>query len=314
MRDAFAAELTELAASDPRVTLLSGDVGNNLFNRFRERCPGRFFNCGAAEANMTGVAAGMARCGLRPVTYTLAAFNPGRCAEQVRIDLCLQNLPVVAAGAGAGLAYASLGPTHHALEDLAWMRALPNLTVVCPGDAVEVRMALRQALAADGPVYLRLGKKGEPRVHDPECPPPFRLGRMLPLREGRDACLLAVGTTLPLSLAAAEILSRRGVGCGVASFHTVKPLDTDFLADLFGRVRAVAVVEEHVPAGGAWSAVAEWLSDLPRPARLIRCGVGDAFFTEGGGSEWARRRLGLTPEAVADRMASALSGKKDAGA
>ena len=302
MRNAFASELMALAEEDERIVLLSGDIGNNLFNAFKERFPQRFINCGAAEANMTGVAAGMALAGLRPVTYTIAAFNPGRCAEQVRLDICLHNLPVVVVGVGAGLSYASLGPTHHALEDVAWMRSVPNMTVVCPGDAMEVRCALRAAVELGTPVYLRLGKKNEPVVH--EVRPPFTLGKGIVLRPGKDACLLAVGTIVPVALQAAALLATQGVDAEVVSLHTVKPLDTGLLERVFSTTRVVAVLEEHVAAGGAWSAVAEWLvqRDAAPSARLLRCGVEDSFFTEGGGQGWARQRLGLTPEKVAERV------------
>lgn len=305
MRNAFADEITTLADRDKRIVLLSGDIGNNLFNRFRERHPRRFFNCGIAEADMTGVAAGMALCGLRPVTYTIAAFNPGRCAEQIRLDVCMHNLPVVIVGTGAGLSYASLGPTHHALEDIAWMRALPNMSIVCPGDAVETRLALRAALDWNGPVYLRLGKKNEPVVH--QTPPEFRIGRGIILREGSDACLLSVGAMLPVALGAADALATQGIACGVVSLHTVKPLDADLLTRLFAFCHCVAVVEEHVAAGGAWSAVAEWMAENGvSGCRLLRFGTPDAFFTEGGGQDWARQRMGLQADLIADKIRAYL--------
>ena len=297
MRNAFAQELHRLAGEDDRIVLLSGDIGNNLFNAFKADYPARFLNCGAAEADMTGVAAGMALCGLRPVTYTIAAFNPGRCAEQIRLDVALHRLPVVIVGVGGGLSYSALGPTHHALEDVAWMRAIPDMTVVCPGDAVETRLALRAALVHDGPVYMRLGKKNEPVVHQQE--PLFTLGKGIVLREGRDVCLLATGTLLPVAVAAAENLAREGIGCGVVSLHTVKPLDEDLLVKLCAQVPLLAVLEEHHPAGGAWSTVAEWLVEHGKhKTTLLRFGAPDAFFTEGGGQSWARERMGLTTDNV----------------
>ena len=136
MRNAFAAELVELATMDERIVLLSGDIGNRLFNNFKRECPNRFVNCGVAEANITGMAAGMAMCGLRPITYTISTFNTYRCLEQIRIDICYHNLPVTIVGVGAGLSYAGLGATHQSLEDITMLRMLPNMTVICPGDAV----------------------------------------------------------------------------------------------------------------------------------------------------------------------------------
>src|ERR1700722_8982499 len=165
MRNAFASEMAALADKDERVVLLMGDIGNRLFNDFRAAHPRRFFNCGVAEANMTSMAAGMAACGLRPFTYTITPFATTRCLEQIRVDICYHHLPVVVVGVGAGLSYASLGGTHHACEEVAMLRALPDMTIVCPGDPLEVRLALRAALDWNRPLYLRLGKKGEPAVH-----------------------------------------------------------------------------------------------------------------------------------------------------
>lgn len=305
MRNAFADELRTLAAKDERIVLLSGDIGNNLFNSFKADFPTRFLNCGAAEANMTGVAAGMALNGLRPVTYTIAAFNPGRCAEQIRLDLALHNLPVVIVGVGGGLSYTALGPTHHSLEDVAWMRSIPNMTVVCAADAVETRLALRAALAHDGPVYIRLGKKNEPLAHQSE--PEFSLGKGIILKQGRDACLLAVGTVLPVALAAAERLAGQGLDVGVVSLHTVKPLDGPLLERLCSEVPVLGVVEEHHPAGGAWSAVAEWMMENGTSGvRLLRFGTPDAFFTEAGGQDWARERMGITAENIAAQVAGSI--------
>ena len=165
MRNAFAEAIAEAAATDKRVVLLSGDIGNRLFDAFKDKFPDRFYNCGVAEANMTSMAAGMAMCGLRPFTYTITPFATTRVMEQIRVDICYHNVPVAIVGTGSGLSYASLGPTHHSCEDVAFLRALPNMTVICPADAAEVRRAVAAVLEIAGPVYLRLGKKGEPTVH-----------------------------------------------------------------------------------------------------------------------------------------------------
>lgn len=308
MRDAFIKELTALTHDDPRIVIVSGDIGNRMFDAFRAAWPDRFINVGIAEADMTGIAAGLAMSGLRPFTYTIAAFNPGRCLEQIRLDICQHNLPVTVVGVGAGLSYASLGPTHHALEDIAFLRALPNMTILCPADPLETRAAVRVALAHDGPVYLRLGKKGEPRIH--QADPDFRIGESLEIRSGSDVALLAVGTVLPVALAAAEKLAESGIAAAVYSFHTVKPLDVALLARLFdnGGAKAVAVIEEHVAAGGAWSAVAEWLAEQRGGTHvpLLRVGTPDAFFHEAGNQEWARQRMGIEPAAIAEKLFDVL--------
>ncbi len=302
MRNAFAAAITDLAAADPRVVLLSGDIGNRLFDSFKARFPDRFFNCGVAEANMTGMAAGMAMCGLRPFTYTIAPFATIRALEQIRVDVCYHNVPVVIVGTGAGWSYASLGPTHHACDDVAMLRALPNMTVLCPADAAEVRAAVAAVLHHAGPVYLRLGKKGEPAVHS--TVPRFVVGEGIVLREGRDVCLLGLGTMVATALQAADLLNATGLSAQVVSMHTVKPLDERLLGEAFRRFRLVAVVEEHSHIGGLASAVAEWLSrQFPQPpGRLIAFGVPDAFFHESGGQEYARQRCGLTPTHIAQTL------------
>jgi transketolase len=307
VRNAFADELTKLASEDERVVLLSGDIGNRLFDRFKELTPERFLNCGVAEQNMTGMAAGLAMCGLRPVTYTITPFVTTRCLEQIRVDVCYHELPVTIVGVGAGLSYASLGVTHHANEDIAFLRALPGMSVVCPGDAHEVRAALRAAVAHDGPVYIRIGKKNEPLVHE-GVPGDFRIGRAITVREGSDVTLLATGTIVPTALEAGDLLATEGVSARVVSFHTVKPLDEELLADAFGSHKVVATVEEHSLIGGFGSAVAEWLADRPRTpgAQLLRMGVGDWYLHEAGGQDHARERYGLTAENIARRVQAAV--------
>ncbi len=305
MRNAFAAEITELAVADPRVVLLSGDIGNRLFDSFRDRCPGRFYNCGVAEANMIGMAAGMALSGLRPVAYTITPFITTRCLEQIRVDVCYHHVPVTIVGVGGGLSYASLGPTHHSCEDIALLRALPNMAVVCPADAVEVRLAVRAACQRPSGVYIRLGKKGEAVIH--KTPPQFAIGKAITIREGREVCLLSTGNMMPEALAAAERLERDGVSTRVASFHTVKPLDTNYLEECFYNFPLVATVEEHSLIGGFGSAVAEWLADRPRQrATLFRFGTRDEFLHESGEQEHAREHFGLTAEQIAHTIAAKM--------
>lgn len=308
MRNAFAQQLTELARQDERLVLLSGDIGNRLFDRLKADCPGRFLNCGVAEGNMIGVATGLALAGLRPVCYTIAPFLTYRCLEQIRVDLCYHHVPVTLVGTGAGLAYASLGATHHSCEEMGMLRLLPGLAVVAPGDPWEVRAALRAAVQHPGPVYLRIGKKGEPPVHAAE--PAFAIGRALRLREGTDVCFLNAGTLLPVALQAAEALSADGLGAGVYSFHTLKPLDETVLATEFARCRLVVTLEEHSVLGGLGGSVAEWLADQPRAsvrARLMRCGTRDEFLHLTCERESARSHFGLTSEAIAARVRQALS-------
>jgi transketolase len=304
MRNAFAAEITELAGVREDLVLLSGDIGNRLFDKFKEVAPGRFFNCGVAEANMVGLAAGMAACGLRPVCYTIASFLTYRVIEQIRLDLGYHHQRVVLVGTGAGLSYASLGATHHSVEDMGMLRLIPGLAVLAPGDAMELRPALRAALDYEGPVYIRIGKKGEPVIHESE--PDFRIGQAMTLRAGDDACILSLGNVLPLAMEAAELLSAEGIACGVVSMGSLKPLDTDFLRQVFSRSAVVATLEEHSILGGLGTAVAEWKVDQSEGGALIRFATPDEFLHETSHQSSARAWAGLTAERIAGRIRELL--------
>jgi len=309
MRNAFVNEITSLAAIDDRIVLLSGDIGNRLFDDLKRVAPTRFYNCGVAEANMTSVAAGLAMMGLRPITYTITPFATTRCLEQIRNDVCYHNLPVIIAGTGSGLSYAELGPTHHSCEDIAILRALPNISVICPCDPIEVRCALRAAMQHEGPVYLRLGKKGEPALH--KTTPDFKIGRAINMREGNDICLLSTGSTMELSLGVADVLASRGISTRVESVHTVKPLDDILLEELACRYRLVVTIEEHSLIGGLGSAVAEWFSDRDsKGIRLLRYGTADRFLETVGSQEYARTFYGLECRRIVDEIKAAFG--KDA--
>lgn len=304
MRNAFAEELTELAARDSRIVLLSGDIGNRLFDRFRSQFPDRFYNVGVAEADMISIAAGLALGGLRPVTYTIASFAVYRAIEQIRVDVCYHNLPVVMVGAGSGLGYASNGVTHHSCEDLAMLRVIPNLTIACPADALELRSLLRHALQSPTPVYLRIGKKGEPRVHAEV--PDLSLGMALRVRSGSDVVVLSTGTLLPEVLAAAEILASQRVSVEVFSYPTIKPLNRAVLVDAFRDRRLVVTVEEHSRLGGLGGAVAEWAAtQTGLTGRLLSLGTPDHFLHETTDQDAARARTGLTRAPLAESILKA---------
>ncbi|MGQ0683686.1 transketolase family protein [Bradyrhizobium sp.] len=307
MRNAFADELTKLGNEDPRIVMLSGDIGNRLFDKFKDKHPLRFFNCGVAEANMMGVAAGMAMNGLRPVAYTITPFVTTRCLEQIRTDVCYHEVPVTIVAVGAGMAYAGLGPTHHACEDISFLRAIPNMIVICPADAHEVRGALRAAMRQDRPVYIRMGKKGEPVVHSGALTD-FAIGKAITISEGKDVCLLSTGNMLPEVIEAAHMLEEKGISSQVVSFHTVKPLDEACLRGAFGQFRLVATVEEHSLIGGFGSAVSEWLADTDtRRQKFMRFGTPDAFFKKSGEQDYAREMLGLSAHQISDKIVHALN-------
>jgi len=310
MRNAFADEITQLAGTDPRLVMMMGDIGNRLFDKFKDAHPGRVFNCGVAEANMVSMAAGMAASGLRPVCYTITPFLTYRVIEQIRLDLCYHHQPVILVGTGAGLSYASLGATHHSLEEMGMLRLLPGLKVLCPADSNELRGCLRAALREKGPVYMRIGKKGEPAVHS--SIPEIEIGRALAVREGRDACLLSAGNMLPVALEIAERLAAGGLSVRVLSVHTLKPLDTGAVARAFAECPLVATLEEHSILGGLGTAVAEWMSENPsatRGQRLLRFGTRDEFLHEAGEQEHARHFFGIDASSIETKIRSALAEK-----
>ena len=293
MRNAFADEITEIARQDSSVVLLSGDIGNRLFDKYKESCPDRFINCGVAEANMVSMSAGMALAGMKPVAYTIASFLVYRAFEQIRIDLCYHDAAVLLVGVGGGLSYSSNGSTHHTLEDISLMRSLPNMQVVCAGDPLEVRAAARAYFKHPKPTYLRIGKKGEPAVHE-EVPADFEIGKSICLKEGDGVAILATGNLLPLCSKVSDELDRNGSSTSLFSFHTVKPIDEKALLRIFTSHEYVISVEEHGRQGGFGSAVAEWLSRQEKPmAKFLSIGTPDAFLLYTGNQQSARQTLEL---------------------
>ncbi len=261
MRTAFINTLCELASQDPRIWLLSGDLGYSVLERFFARFPTRYVNVGVAEQNLTGVAAGVASCGHIVFTYSIANFPTIRCLEQIRNDVCYHELPVKIVAVGGGFAYGPQGYTHHGLEDLAVMRALPNMTVLAPGDPVETALATRALVNWPGPCYLRLGKARETVVH--QNPPDFAIGRALRLREGRDVTLISTGATLAYTMeTAGRLATQHRIEARVVSMPTLKPLDTAAVAAAAHETGGVVTVEEHSIIGGLGSAVAEVLAEL----------------------------------------------------
>ena len=309
MRDAFAREMTALAAQRSDVTLLSGDIGNRMFDRFKEVAPERFLNCGIAEANMMSLAAGMALSGLRPVIYTITPFTTTRCLEQIRVGVAYHQAPVVIVGTGSGLSYAELGPTHHSLEDMAILRTLPGMNVVAPADSAELVAQLREALDAPHPTYMRIGKKGEPPLHREDSL--LGIGKANLLRDGTDLLVVGVGPILGEALQAAKLLSPVGISVAVASLGGVKPLDGTFLEEMAKRFPRWLSLEEHSIIGGLGTALLEWLADRKGPSiRLQRLGVPDRFLHELGNQAYTRRQLGLDAAGLANSIRNAIEGHR----
>ena len=302
MRNAFADEITQIAKSDPSVVLLSGDIGNRLFDQFKESNPDRFVNCGVAEANMISMAAGMAMSGMKPVSYTIASFLIYRAFEQIRVDLSYHDAAVLLVGVGGGLSYASNGSTHHTLEDISLMRSLPNMQVICAGDPLEVRAATKAFFSDPKPTYLRIGKKGEATVHE-KALDNFMVGKSICLKRGQSVALLATGNMLPNCSSVSDELEKRGIPSSLYSFHTVKPLDKECLEEIFAEHQYVITVEEHGRLGGFGSAVAEWLASQKQPrARLLTLGTPDQFLLYTGNQEEARKNFGLDKAGLVEQV------------
>ncbi len=304
MRDAFIRGLTALAERDERTVLLTGDLGFKIFDEFVRRFPGRFVNAGVAEANMIGVAAGLAMAGYRPLAYSIVPFATLRCLEQVRNDVCYHDLPVTVVGVGGGFSYGPNGATHHGLEDIGAMRMLPNMTVVCPADPVEAELAVMAAGRHGGPVYLRLGRAGDPVVHRQR--PDFRIGRAILIEEGADGVLLSTGGILPVAMEAARLLRRDSVHVRVVSMHTVRPLDSVMLRECCGRGVPVFSIEEHGQYGGFGSAIGEWMAQNGVPVPFSSFAAANGFAHASGSQAFLRAREGLTGEAIAARVLTYL--------
>lgn len=298
MRDTFIRELTELAAGDPRIVLVTGDLGFGVFEEFARRYPRQFLNAGVAEQNMTGLATGMALEGRVVFTYSIGNFPTLRCLEQIRNDAAYHDANVKIVSIGGGFSYGQLGISHHATEDISILRALPGLTVVVPADVWEVRGATRALVNTPGTCYLRLDKSMAPATHRESDE--YRLGRARLVQDGRDLTIVATGGILAVALEAAEELSRsHGLTVRLLSMHTVKPLDIGALAAAARETGGVLTLEEHTVDGGLGGAVAEALLEQRAiPRAFIRVGLRAGFSSAVGSQEYLRTVYGLDKRAV----------------
>ncbi len=285
-----------MAQADPRVVLLSGDIGNRLFDKLRAQSPRQFLNCGVAEQNMMGVAAGMGLSGLRPIVYTITPFTTVRCLEQIKVDVAYHQSPVIIVGTGSGLSYASLGPTHHSLEDFAIFRAIPNLQILAPWDAPSLRACLRMALDSGRPTYIRIGKKGEADLCG-SMPVPA-IGDGLTLRQGNHLCIMAVGTVAHEAKAAGALMEAEGVDAEVVLAHTVKPSPTLLFEILLKRFDGFVTVEEHARIGGFGESFLSHLAMSGQQKRVVCLGTGDSFIPVVGTQAFARSYFQIDAAAI----------------
>lgn len=306
MRNAFKEEVVELGKIHPELVILSGDIGNRMFDQFKELFPDRFYNCGVAEANMISMAAGMASMGLRPICYTITPFLTTRALEQIKLDIGYHEMPVTIVGTGAGLSYSSLGATHHSFEDIGIMRTVPGIQILAPADAKEVKASLRYALSQKEPTYIRIGKKGEPVVY--EDIPSFQAGKWDQLNDGKDIALLSTGNMLPSTMEVARLLLENNIAATVINASSIRPLDESLLNNLCDNFPLLATIEEHSIVGGLGSAIAEHLIDKnKRSIQLKRFAMPDRFIHETTDQEYARSLCGLLPHQIKDELTKILN-------
>jgi len=309
LRAAFISTLIDLARKDEHIFLLVGDVGFSLVEPYAQEFSQRFVNIGVAEQNMAGIAAGMALCGKTVFVYSIANFPTLRCVEQIRNDICYHNANVKIVTAGGGLIYGALGTTHHVTEDLAVMRALPNITVVAPGDPAEAALATRATAEWPGPCYLRLGRTKDPQVH--QTTPDFQIGKAIKLREGQDVTLIASGGILYNTVQAAQQLAQQGIESCVLSMHTIKPLDKVAVLSAAAETDAVVTIEEHTIIGGLGSAVAEVLSEENNSkVAFMRMGIPGEFCTQVGSQAYLRELYSLSVQGIVSSVKKLMKGEK----
>jgi transketolase len=294
-RDSFEDTLRELAAQDKRIVAVVNDsVGSSKLTQFGKEFPNRLVNVGIAEQNMVGVGAGLANGGLIPFVSGAAPFLTGRALEQIKADVAYSNTNVKLCGMSSGMAYGELGPTHHSIEDMAWLRAIANLTVIVPADPVETRQAVEVAASTIGPMFLRISRLPVPIVHDDNYR--FEIGKAARLRDGNDITLIANGVLVAQALKAADLLTARGIQARVLNMSTARPLDHEAVLAAASETGGIVTAEEHTIFGGLGSAVAEVVvTNQPVPMRIL--GVPGVFAPTGSAS-WLLQYFHLTAQGI----------------
>ncbi len=308
MRRAAMDGIHALARRDPRVVFIGSDLGVGVLDAMKAEFPDRFFMEGVSEQAIIGLAAGLAMDGYIPYINTIATFLTRRCYEQIAIDLCLHRLPVRLIASGGGTVYAPLGPTHMATEDLAILRALPDMTVVAPCDAPEMQRVMDASLDVPGPLYVRIAKGDDPVISDPSAP--FAIGRIAELRPPGEVLFVGTGVATKRARDAADLLAAAGIPSGVLHAHTIKPFDAQTLCAFAETARLIVTVEEHTLAGGLGSLVAETLADRGLLRPLLRLGLPDAFSSAYGNQEHILTLAGLTGDAIAAATQARLHGER----
>lgn len=301
MRSAFTKKIIELAKKNKDIYLLTADTGFHALDDFKQLFPDRFLNVGISEAVMIGMASGLALSGKIVFTYAIVPFITMRCFEQIRIDLCYQNLPVKLIGVGEGLTYGTAGATHHSIEDIGIMSCLPNMTVICPGDPIEVEKATEASLKLKGPCYLRIGKSGEMKIHSSSLLN-FNIGKGIRLYRGREIAIIATGNMLETATVVHRLLKQKGIFSELISMHTVKPIDEKLIADISKKCPVIVSLEEHSVIGGLGSAISNLITERKLGSRLIKIALPDKYVDIVGEQDDLRHYYGLTATQISRKI------------
>lgn len=300
MRDTFFATLSQLAKENKNIEVVTGDLGFGVLKPFWEAHPDQIINAGIAEQNLTSVAAGMALEGKTVFTYSIGNFPTLRCLEQIRNDCAYHNANVKVVCVGGGFVYGSLGMSHHATEDIAVMRALPDVTVLCPGDLVEAKAVTKAIASYPGTCYVRLGRGGEKKIHPDNID--FEIGKAIKVQDGEEIAIFSTGAIFEEVSEACEILKESGINPTVYTFPTVKPIDEKTIREIAESHKLIITCEEHNLSGGFGSAVAEVLAELSAHARLLRMGMNDQYCTIVGDQKYLRDQYGISGKKIAEKI------------
>lgn len=306
MRNAFVNTLYGLCKNDKNTFLITGDLGFGVLTKFWETYPDQFMNAGISEQNMTSVATGMALEGKKVFTYSIANFPTLRCLEQIRNDVAYHDANVKIVSIGAGFAYGAAGMSHHATEDLAIIRAIPNMVVFSPADPLEASAVTKAAYSLDTPCYIRLGKGGEDTIHSESFD--FAIGKAVKIADGEDVCIFSTGSITSEALKAVKLLNQKGITTALYTFPTIKPIDEETISSCAEKYKVIVTVEEHNILGGFGGAIAEVMASLPkRRAFLVRIGLQDTFSCVVGTQDYLRDYYQMSYEKIVQRIEATMS-------
>lgn len=305
MRKTFINTLVELARKDKRIFLITPDIGYSVLEPFMHEFPDRYLNVGVAEQNAVSIAAGLALSGMIPYVYTIMPFVAMRPYEQIRVDVAYMNTNVRIVGVGAGFSYGAAGATHHSIEDIAIMRCMPNMTVVCPGDPWEVEQSVKASLDYEGPMFFRLGKQGEPVINNPKSK--FKIGKGITIKKGKDLHIVTTSNTLEMCNAICEEIKQHDLNASLISMHTIKPFDTSLINTLLKSNKPIFTIEEHSKIGGLGSAVAEIIAESNYNPIFKRFGLDDKFSHYVGSHAFIKGKYGLTKENISSQILKLLA-------